>query len=181
MNATLPYRANANLLEEKYSAWKTDAHSVEPDWASFFEGFELGMTQRAAASTASSSDPTGQMLSEDALSFRTKVTNAILDFRRIGHTAAWLNPLSKAAPEQPLLTPAGLGFTEADLDAMERGEHFGGVSQKGVTAPSLTITPKMREAIMKGQTAYARGGSVPFGPEAAQRAVQIAKQQAGRR
>ena len=116
MNATLPYRANANLLEEKYSAWKTDAHSVEPDWASFFEGFELGMTQRAAASTASSSDPTGQMLSEDALSFRTKVTNAILDFRRIGHTAAWLNPLSKAAPEQPLLTPAGLGFTEADLD-----------------------------------------------------------------
>jgi len=47
--------------------------------------------------------------------------------------------------------------------------------------PSLTITPKMREAIMKGQTAFKRGGSIPFGPEAAQRAVQIAKQQAGRR
>ena len=52
------------------------------------------------------------------------------------------------------------GFTEADLDAMERGEHFGGVSQKGVTAPSLTITPKMRESILKGQTAFAEGGEV---------------------
>ena len=53
--------------------------------------------------------------------------------------------------------------------------------QNQVDFHSLTITPKMREAIMKGQTAYAKGGTIPFGPEAAQRAVQIAKQQAGRR
>jgi hypothetical protein len=39
----------------------------------------------------------------------------------------------------------------------------------------------MRESILKGQTAFKRGGTIPFGPEAAQRAVQIAKQQAGRR
>ena len=52
------------------------------------------------------------------------------------------------------------GFTEADLDAIERGDHFNGVSQKGVTAPSLTITPAMRESILKGQTAFAEGGEV---------------------
>jgi 2-oxoglutarate dehydrogenase E1 component len=30
MNATLPYRANADLLDEKYAAWKNDSRSVEP-------------------------------------------------------------------------------------------------------------------------------------------------------
>jgi hypothetical protein len=46
MNATLPYRASADLMDEKYAAWKTDPRSVETTRASFFEGFELGMAQR---------------------------------------------------------------------------------------------------------------------------------------
>jgi hypothetical protein len=53
--------------------------------------------------------------------------------------------------------------------------------QNQVNFHAIPITSKMREAIMNGQTDFARGGSIPFGPEAAQRAVQIAKQQAGRR
>ena len=52
------------------------------------------------------------------------------------------------------------GFTETDLDAIEMGKHLEGTSLKSISAPSLTITPKMREAIMKGQTEFARGGSV---------------------
>ncbi|HSJ02169.1 MAG TPA: 2-oxoglutarate dehydrogenase E1 component, partial [Verrucomicrobium sp.] len=120
MNATLPYRANADLLDEKYLAWKQDPRSVEPAWSSFFEGFELGMAQQrtplAPVGKGTAQEDTIQPLSEKTLAFRTKVTNAILDFRRIGHTAAWLDPLSKTAPEQPLLTPAGLGFTEEELE-----------------------------------------------------------------
>jgi 2-oxoglutarate dehydrogenase E1 component len=123
MNATLPFRANAQLLEDKYLAWKEDAGSVEADWASFFEGFELGMARssRSAAAPAAS----GAVISEEVLTFRTKVTNAILDFRRIGHTAAWLNPLSSTPPEQPLLTASGLGFSEGDMD-QEVVTHFHG-------------------------------------------------------
>ncbi|WP_038170056.1 2-oxoglutarate dehydrogenase E1 component [Verrucomicrobium sp. BvORR106] len=116
MNATLPYRANVDLLEEKYLAWKNNSHDVEPAWASFFEGFELGMAQKVGAGGDAAKDATGQQLSEKALAFRTKVTNAILDFRRVGHTAAWVNPLSKTAPDQPLLSLASLGFTEDELD-----------------------------------------------------------------
>lgn len=115
MNATLPYRANIDLLEEKYNAWKNDAHSVEPAWISFFEGFELGLAQ-TVASVAPTSDPTGQLLSEKALSFRQKVTNAILTFRRLGHTAAWVNPLAQEAPVQPILSLEALGFAEDELD-----------------------------------------------------------------
>ena len=123
MNATLPYRANVDLLEEKYLEWKQDPRSVEPAWSSFFEGFELGMAQKGAAAPAGKAeskdkdkDSVSTPLSEKALAFRTKVTNAILDFRRNGHTAAWLDPLSAAPPDQPLLSPATLGFTEEELD-----------------------------------------------------------------
>lgn len=53
MSATLPYRANADFLESKYIDWKKDPGSVEPLWASFFEGFELGMARLPAAKTGS--------------------------------------------------------------------------------------------------------------------------------
>lgn len=115
MNATLPYRANADLLEEKYAAWKNDPRSVETTWASFFEGFELGMAQRAPSSGAESGEADVH-LSEAEITFRGKVTNAILDYRRNGHTAAWLNPLSVSPPELRTLTPAALGFSEEELE-----------------------------------------------------------------
>jgi 2-oxoglutarate dehydrogenase E1 component len=116
MNATLPYRANVDLLDEKYLAWKEDPRSVEPAWASFFEGFELGMAQRPASAAPVQADATGQKLSGEGLSFRQKVTRSVLNFRRLGHTAAWLDPLSKAPPEQILLTPEGLEFTPEQLE-----------------------------------------------------------------
>lgn len=75
-----------------------------------------------------------------------------------------------------------LGISVEDIRAMTNEQRKQAIqSVYSAQLPSLTITPKMREAIMKGQTAYAQGGTIPFGPEAAQRAVQIAKQQAGRR
>ncbi len=117
MNATLPYRANVDLLEEKYLAWKEDPRSVEPAWASCFEGFELGMSQKPAAAAAQpGGGAKGQQLTEGALSFRQRVTRAVLNFRRLGHTAAWLDPLSKQPPQQALLTPEGLGFTKEELE-----------------------------------------------------------------
>jgi 2-oxoglutarate dehydrogenase E1 component len=128
MNATLPYRANVDLLEEKYLAWKNDSHSVEPAWASFFEGFELGIAQKSpeGAVAAESGVNGGSALSEDVIAFRTKVTNAALDFRRNGHTAAWLNPLAKKAPDVPALTAEGLGFTEQELDLEVSSQFFDG-------------------------------------------------------
>ena len=76
-----------------------------------------------------------------------------------------LDPSVKVGPTDVMLPPkAGIGHNNPPFEA-----------------PGITITPKMRENILKGQTAFKRGGAIPFGPEAAQRAVRIAKQQAGRR
>jgi len=71
----------------------------------------------------------------------------------------------------------------------------GTVRQNQMELPSLTITPKMREAIMKGLPAHKRGGKVnlndtfvskalrvssKFGSDAAKRSVQQAKRHGGR-
>ena len=52
MSATLPFRANQDLLESKYQAWSQDPASVDAGWASFFEGFELGMAELAKRKAA---------------------------------------------------------------------------------------------------------------------------------
>ncbi len=115
MSASLPYRANADLLESKYTDWKKDPASVEPLWVSFFEGFELGMA-RLASEPGKDAGADAATLSEKTLSFRTRVANAIQHFRELGHTAAHLDPLSPEGPEIPSLTTTGLGFTEDELD-----------------------------------------------------------------
>ena len=45
MSHAISARANADLIDQKYAAWKQDPKSVDDTWAMFFEGFELGLTQ----------------------------------------------------------------------------------------------------------------------------------------
>ena len=119
MSASLPARANLDLLDSNYAAWKADAASVDAHWRAFFEGFELGMeklvkTGPAAGKAAEAGK--GAALSEENLSFRMRVTEALLRFRALGHTGAWLDPLSDAPPEAEKLTLEALGFQESELN-----------------------------------------------------------------
>jgi 2-oxoglutarate dehydrogenase E1 component len=113
MSATLPSRANQDFLESQYAQWKTNAQSVDSTWASFFEGFELGMAHLATKKSHTAEGSAS--LSEDALNFRMRVSNALHTFRSLGHSAAWLDPLSQQAPNPPALTLSGLGFSEQEL------------------------------------------------------------------
>ncbi len=122
MNATVPFRANSDLLDAKYREWKAEPDSVNSTWAAFFEGFELGLAE--LAKRAGRTAPTGGGLSEEALNFRMRVTHALLAFRQLGHTAAHLDPLSPAGPEVSGLTPEGLGFTAAELEQEVRTQMF---------------------------------------------------------
>jgi len=117
MSASLSSRANLDLLDAKYEDWKRDAATVEPTWSAFFEGFELGMTQLAAKSRGAGAAPDAAGLSESALSFRMRVSDAIMSFRSRGHGAAWLDPLSAGGPDASVLSNEKLGFSEAEMDA----------------------------------------------------------------
>jgi 2-oxoglutarate dehydrogenase complex dehydrogenase (E1) component-like enzyme len=132
MNATVPFRANSDLLDAKYLEWKADPAAVDATWASFFEGFELGLAELAKRGGRQA--PAADGLSEETLSFRMRVTQALLTFRRLGHTAAHLDPLSPAGPDVAGLSPEGLGFSPAELDqevrTFERFLHRRFVGQK---------------------------------------------------
>jgi 2-oxoglutarate dehydrogenase E1 component len=109
-------RANADLLESKYEQWREDPMSVEPTWSAFFEGFELGLSQSpktsAAAASASVAEPVGGL----DLASRARIVSLVHTYRSLGHTAAWLDPLSDEAPDQPKLSLAEFGLDESQLD-----------------------------------------------------------------
>lgn len=122
MSATLPSRSNQDILESQYLLWSADPKSVDTTWASFFEGFELGMAHLAAKKgTASGAN---QTLSEQTLNFRMRVSNALHTFRSLGHAAAWLDPLSKAPPSPTALALSTLGFAESDMDESVQTQLF---------------------------------------------------------
>jgi len=139
MSATLASRANLDLLDSQYAAWKSDPASVDANWAAFFEGFEIGM-ERLAKQTPAATAGKGAGLSEIDLTFRMKVTDAVLRFRSLGHTGAWLDPLSNTAPAPAALSLEGLAFSEADMDA-DVATHF---YRKGQRMKLRTMLDELR-------------------------------------
>ncbi len=120
MKSSVSARFNADLLEEQYALWSADSRSVDPTWAAFFEGFELGVAQlkprsgEAAAAPAAAAAPSAAP-SENDLAFYGRVVSLVYNFRTLGHTQAHINPLS--GPERnPRLNLEQFGFTAEDLD-----------------------------------------------------------------
>jgi 2-oxoglutarate dehydrogenase E1 component len=106
-------RFNADLLDQNYERWRQDPASVDPTWAAFFEGFELGSAQPkngAAAAPYSASAPAGES------SLQTRVDGLVYAYRTLGHTIANVDPLDHERPQNPLLSLRELGFAEKDLD-----------------------------------------------------------------
>ena len=114
MKSSVSARLNADLLEGKYALWTEDPRSVEPTWAAFFEGFELGSAQPKPRSSSVASDTTPIQSTAD-LAFYGKVVSLVYNYRTLGHTQADINPIGE--PEMnPRLEIEQFGFTEADLD-----------------------------------------------------------------
>lgn len=131
MTASVPFRANSDLLDDQYISWKKDPRSVDATWASFFEGFELGVAELAKRHGSNGKTPAANVggtetLSEKTLSFRMRVTNALMTFRSLGHVAAHLDPLSPTGPAAPTLSLEGLGFTADELDEEVQTQMFRG-------------------------------------------------------
>jgi 2-oxoglutarate dehydrogenase E1 component len=108
MNASVPTRANADLIEENYARWRADARAVEPTWAAFFEGFELGAAQPRPVAAA------GEAGGDSGLG--AKVVTLLYNYRSLGHTQARVNPLEDHPPRNPSLAMGTLGFSAAELE-----------------------------------------------------------------
>jgi 2-oxoglutarate dehydrogenase E1 component len=118
MNSSVSARLNSDLLEEKYALWCEDPRSVEGTWSSFFEGFELGVSQAKAkegqpAEAATQGTPG---LSGEDLEFHGKVVGLVYNYRTLGHTQAQINPLDDSPEVNPRLSLSEYNFTEAEME-----------------------------------------------------------------
>jgi len=131
MNSPVSSRLSAELLEQKYDLWLDDSSSVEPTWAAFFEGFELGTAQLksrgapAPAVASPAADPgldsgaeevAADLDGEHSLTFRGRVVSLVYNYRTLGHTQARINPLEDEPLRNPRLALAEFGLTEADTE-----------------------------------------------------------------
>jgi 2-oxoglutarate dehydrogenase E1 component len=116
MSSSVSARLHADLLERQYALWKQNPADVEPSWAAFFEGFELGLAQPPRRDDGpAAAAPRAATLSSEDLSFRARVANLVFTYRAIGHTAVWLDPLNPAPPLPAALNPEAMGFSTQDL------------------------------------------------------------------
>ncbi|WP_411827214.1 2-oxoglutarate dehydrogenase E1 component [Luteolibacter sp. AS25] len=131
MNSSVSARLNADLLDEKYAQWCEDPSSVELTWSSFFEGFELGVSQAPeegdapAKSAAPVSSPASSVpaVHEDH-EFEGKVVGLVYNYRTLGHTQAQINPLDETPEVNPRLALSEYKFTEAEMSREASNPYF---------------------------------------------------------
>ncbi len=127
MNSSFTARWNEALLDDNYELWSKNPQAVSPDWAAFFEGFELGCAKPvskngAVAPASNGAAPSGVGIENTTL--ETRVEGLVYAYRTLGHSIAKLDPLATTASENPLLSLKELGFTEADLDTTVSSRFF---------------------------------------------------------
>jgi 2-oxoglutarate dehydrogenase E1 component len=105
---------NLDVLDATYQRWRRDPNSVDESWRLFFEGFELGMTQKPESAAKVARQQIG-------------VVRIIDGYRRLGHALAQLDPLSDPPPSHPLLELSNYGLNEGDLDRSFDTSYFFGL------------------------------------------------------
>src|SRR6202162_1158790 len=120
MRTTIAARANLELIDENYRRWQENPASVDPSWAAFFEGFELGNLPQRNGAAAGTAPRTAARESP----LQTRIDGLVYAYRTLGHTIARVNPLADKRPENPQLSLRELGFSEKDLDLRLSSKFF---------------------------------------------------------
>lgn len=147
MSTAFLARWNEEAIDENYEQWRRDPASVGPDWASFFEGFELGFARYSKSGKASTSPATSA--SPQNISLELRVERLINAYRTLGHTKAKLNPLSEADPQQPLLALAAFDLNDSHLDTVVSSASF----QGGEAMPLRVLIEKLESIYCGTSTA----------------------------
>lgn len=118
----------AEYIEGLYEQWKRDPQSVEPQWQTFFKGFDLGVARPPARGAAvrdglavtpasqSSKNPPADVADPGlGRGGQSKVDSLIYNYRDLGHLAADLDPLGSQRPFPEQLTLERFDLADSDL------------------------------------------------------------------
>jgi 2-oxoglutarate dehydrogenase E1 component len=109
---------NVDFIERQYAAFQHDPQSVDPQWAYFFAGFELGgQAPPAAATTPELQKAPGKFL---------QIGDLVHSYREMGHLIANLDPLSHNMTHHPLLELSEFNIAQSDLARVVSAEGFRG-------------------------------------------------------
>lgn len=93
-------------IEEQYLLWKEAPERLAAEWATFFSGFEVGLS----ASTE------GEAAWTESLAKGAAVQALVHRYRDMGHLLACTDPLSLCKTDHPLLGPQAFGLDASDMD-----------------------------------------------------------------
>ncbi len=117
-------RWNADLVAQLHEQWKQDPKSVDSDWQSFFEGFELGLALPPKPGKPGAAPASGGV---DAIA-QAKVLAAIHAYRTLGHLQTKTNPLAEPFPHFEL-TDKALGLDTIPANhVFYTGDFLGGTN-----------------------------------------------------
>jgi 2-oxoglutarate dehydrogenase E1 component len=120
--STFTARWSEGLIDDNYERWRSNPQSVDPDWAAFFEGFELGFAKSEENGETATAEPILGTLPDSSL--QTRVEALVYAYRTLGHTIADLDPLDLLKRSNPLLSLKELGFEERELDLVVSSRFF---------------------------------------------------------
>jgi 2-oxoglutarate dehydrogenase E1 component len=93
-------------IEEQYLLWKESPGRLNPEWAAFFSGFEVGRSTAGDSETSAA---------EAAM--KTAAVQALIHrYRDMGHLLACTDPLTPCKTDHPLLRPRIFGLDASDTD-----------------------------------------------------------------
>ncbi len=104
--------AHPQYIEGLYTDYIKNPEGVDPEWASFFKGFDYAVGRNGGSVATAPGKP----VEGDQLMKEFGVVRMILAYRRRGHLLATTNPIRPRKDRKPFLALADFGLSEADLD-----------------------------------------------------------------
>lgn len=105
--------AHPQFIEGLYTDYLKNPEGIDPEWASFFKGFDYAMGRNGGITEVTTGKPVaveGQMMKEFG------VFRMIRAYRKRGHLLATTNPIRPRKDRKPFLNLEDFGLAESDLD-----------------------------------------------------------------
>lgn len=103
--------SHPSYIENLYTDYLKNPEGIDPEWASFFKGFDYASARNGGSVASASKAIDGEQMAKEFGVFRM-----IRAYRKRGHLVATTNPIRKRKDRKPYLDLVNFGLSEADMD-----------------------------------------------------------------
>lgn len=136
MNASIFSRLTPEEITALHETWKNDPLSVDPLWAAYFEGYELG-SGGAPREEENAADASPYTVPPESAEGRGRVNQLIRAYRVMGHKCARFNPLDSPEEATVPVRPEELASARKTWTSPSTSAP----SRKGASSPSGKSSP----------------------------------------